>query len=155
MLTAGTARALASAAGTVEGPKFQILKNPKGYQAVPYMDNSGHTYHRLKPGQCLSQAAAAPGSQEGKCAIFTPKFISFLVLFSPFNPRHPCPLQEHGGRATHPRQPKSHYIYPHRYFMHFVSSSCYALHHNPLTSALLRSDRQPNFGHEPYSPGCF
>lgn len=31
-------------------------------------------------------------------------------------------------KRTHPRQPKSHYIYPHRYLMHFVSSSCYAQH---------------------------
>lgn len=98
MLAAGTTGTLPSAAGTAEDPKFQILKNPKGYQAVPYMDNSGHTYHRLKPGQCLSQAAAAPGSQEGRCVIFTPKFISFLVLSNPFYPRHPCPLQERGGR---------------------------------------------------------
>lgn len=67
-----------------------------------------------------------PGSQEGRCLICTPKFISFPVLSSRFSLRNPCPLQEHAGRATHSRQRKSHCIYPHRCFMHFIfiSSSC-------------------------------
>lgn len=91
---------------------------------------TGHKYHRPERGQCLCWEAAVPRITGRKVPDLytTPKLVSFPVLSSQFSLGNPCPLQEHGGRATYSRQPKSHYTYPHRYLMHFISSACYAQH---------------------------
>lgn len=119
------------------------MKDSEGCWAVPYMGNSGHKYHRLEPGQRLCQDTAAPRITGRK----VPDLYSKVHFFPGFvQPVFPQESLSSAGACRKSNSLKAAQISLHistqvfhAFYFYFFLLLGTALH-NPLTSALFRSN---------------